>query len=194
MNTLDPAVAALRARRLELGLTQDQLARRLGVTNGAVSKLELGAGGSPLLATLRRWADALGLELYWAPKLDQRGYRGGADRDIPSRHGSIAGAQRHYVRGEKLCGPCLAARRDYDRERMRAVRARRRADETPPVRPVHDRPSVAQRCPAHLQHTPGQPTGQAAWAAWAEDMARTHTQTRCPACRQWAIWVPREDS
>jgi hypothetical protein len=41
------------------------------------------------------------------------------------------------------------------------------------------------------KHTPG-PSGYIAWFEWAEKMAETHRPTRCPDCRLWAIWVPRQ--
>jgi hypothetical protein len=30
-----------------------------------------------------------------------------------------------------------------------------------------------------------------AWATWANDMARTHRQVRCPSCGLWKLWVPK---
>lgn len=36
--------------------------------------------------------------------------------------GTYAAAQRHKRRGEKVCTPCLVARREYMREYMRAYR------------------------------------------------------------------------
>jgi transcriptional regulator with XRE-family HTH domain len=117
--TLDPITTALRARRTDLGLTQTQLGARLGITKGAVSRLERGAGGSPLLATLRPWAQALGFDIYTAPRLDPRGRRG-----IPAYRpcGTISAAKRHYSRGELLDDACRTAQRTYDRDRKRAAR------------------------------------------------------------------------
>jgi len=43
-------------------------------------------------------------------------------------------------------------------------------------------------CPTPEKHTP-HPKRQFAHAAWAEEMLRTHKQTRCPGCNLWAIWV-----
>lgn len=40
--------------------------------------------------------------------------------------GTVAAAQRHHIRGERLCAACLAARRTYDRRRRREARARAR--------------------------------------------------------------------
>src|SRR2546428_4067319 len=55
---------AARARRARerLGMTQAELASRIGSTQPAVARLEAG-GVTPGLATLRRIAAALGLEL-----------------------------------------------------------------------------------------------------------------------------------
>lgn len=51
------------ARRYTLGMTQAQLAERLGTTQSAVSDLER-SGGEPMPVTVRRWATALGLQLH----------------------------------------------------------------------------------------------------------------------------------
>jgi transcriptional regulator with XRE-family HTH domain len=122
--TPDPLVAALKARRIQLGLTQATLASRLNVIRATVSWLESGRN-SPTLATLRRWAQALGWDLYTAPKLDPRGRRG-----VPAHRpcGSLASARRHYHRGEPLDDACRAAQRHYDRDRKRAIAAQRKAD------------------------------------------------------------------
>jgi ribosome-binding protein aMBF1 (putative translation factor) len=52
----------VRAAREKLGITQAELAARIGSTQPAVARLEAG-GVSPSLDTLSRIADALGLEL-----------------------------------------------------------------------------------------------------------------------------------
>jgi transcriptional regulator with XRE-family HTH domain len=50
--------------RAENGLTQADVARRIGTTQSAVARLESGRGKhSPSLATLSRYAEALGCEL-----------------------------------------------------------------------------------------------------------------------------------
>ena len=50
--------------RAEAGVTQAELARRIGTTQSAVARLESGKGKrSPSLATLRKYADALGCRL-----------------------------------------------------------------------------------------------------------------------------------
>ena len=49
-----------RKRRERLGLTQGQLAERLGVDQGTVAHWELGTR-KPRLDLLQAWADALGL-------------------------------------------------------------------------------------------------------------------------------------
>ncbi|WP_245839088.1 helix-turn-helix domain-containing protein [Nocardia donostiensis] len=51
---------AIRERRLELGLTQTQLAQRAGLRQPDVSRLESG-GGTPTLGMLDRLAHALEL-------------------------------------------------------------------------------------------------------------------------------------
>lgn len=116
---VDLVVTTLRARRLELGITQAELGRRLHVHRSSITVLEAGAH-TPTLFTLRRWAQALGLDVYVAPVLDRPGRRG-----VPPSHpcGTVSAAKRHYTRGEPLCAACRAAQRLYDRERKRAKRA-----------------------------------------------------------------------
>lgn len=56
--------ALIRERRKALGLTQEQLAEILGVTQGSVGQMEAGIRGkSPRLSTLRRLAAALEVSL-----------------------------------------------------------------------------------------------------------------------------------
>jgi ribosome-binding protein aMBF1 (putative translation factor) len=52
----------VRSERERLGLTQAELAERMGTTQPTVARLEAG-GVTPSLDTLHRAADALGLEL-----------------------------------------------------------------------------------------------------------------------------------
>lgn len=52
----------LRARA-RAGLTQDEVAGKMGTTKSAVSRLESAGRNSPSLATLKRYADAVGCEL-----------------------------------------------------------------------------------------------------------------------------------
>lgn len=52
----------LRARA-RAGLTQDAVAERMGTTKSAVSRLECTGKHAPSLATLKRYAEAVGCEL-----------------------------------------------------------------------------------------------------------------------------------
>jgi HTH-type transcriptional regulator/antitoxin HipB len=52
----------IRAWRLQAGLTQVELARRVGVTQGSLSKFESGRS-TPRVETLSRLAGALGVTL-----------------------------------------------------------------------------------------------------------------------------------
>lgn len=61
---LEYAVAnQLRRARTRAGLTQDAVADRMGTTESAISRLEAAGKHTPSLATLRRYAHAVGCEL-----------------------------------------------------------------------------------------------------------------------------------
>lgn len=49
--------------RTRAGLTQDAVAERMGTTKSAISRLESSGKHAPSLATLRRYAQAVGCEL-----------------------------------------------------------------------------------------------------------------------------------
>jgi transcriptional regulator with XRE-family HTH domain len=53
---------AVRARRLELGMSQTELAERAGMTQSAISRLEAG-GTVPTIGVLERFATALSADL-----------------------------------------------------------------------------------------------------------------------------------
>lgn len=46
-------------------------------------------------------------------------------------------------------------------------------------------------CPNGDEHTPS-PRGYLQWHAWAERIAKTHEQVRCPDCGLYAIWRPKK--
>jgi transcriptional regulator with XRE-family HTH domain len=76
--------------RAEQGLTQAQVAERIGTTQSAVARLESGSGKhSPSVATLSRYAEALGckLEIRLVPKR-------GAARKSSTRSSAAARAVR----------------------------------------------------------------------------------------------------
>lgn len=56
-------VRQLLAARTRAGLTQDTVAERMGTTKSAVSRLESASKHTPSLATLQRYAQAVGCEL-----------------------------------------------------------------------------------------------------------------------------------
>jgi DNA-binding XRE family transcriptional regulator len=49
--------------RAKAGLTQDAVAERMGTTKSAISRLESAGKHAPSIATLKRYADAVGYEL-----------------------------------------------------------------------------------------------------------------------------------
>jgi predicted transcriptional regulator len=57
-------VSELEARRLDLGLTQTEVAARMGTSQSAVARLESG-DADIRLSTLERYAAALSHELEW---------------------------------------------------------------------------------------------------------------------------------
>jgi DNA-binding XRE family transcriptional regulator len=62
LREVSPIAAHMRQRRLELGLTQDEVAKAAGTSHSAVSRLEKGTH-IPQLATLQRIAAVLDEEL-----------------------------------------------------------------------------------------------------------------------------------
>jgi predicted transcriptional regulator len=62
--------AALVARRIDLGLSQTEVAARMGTSQSAVARLESGEADIRL-STLERYVAALGQQLDW--RLEQRG-------------------------------------------------------------------------------------------------------------------------
>lgn len=70
----------IRRRRLEMGLTQQQLAERAGMYQRRLSQIERGAGPSPKLPLLRRLAAALEVSVLFLVEPDE-GVEAGAGRD-----------------------------------------------------------------------------------------------------------------
>jgi DNA-binding XRE family transcriptional regulator len=58
-------MAALRAERERQGLSLADLAERTGIDRSAIHKLEIGLNTNPTLATLTRYAEALGARIEW---------------------------------------------------------------------------------------------------------------------------------
>ena len=61
-------VAALRAERERQGLSLADIADRTGMDRAAIHKLEIGVSRNPTLATLNRYAEALGVRVEWSLK------------------------------------------------------------------------------------------------------------------------------
>ena len=58
--TLQTLIADLVAARTAVGMTQQEVARRMWTTKSVVSRLESGAGTRPTLATIEKYAVAVG--------------------------------------------------------------------------------------------------------------------------------------
>ena len=58
-------ITALRAERERQGLSLGDLAQRTGMDRAAIHKLEIGLNTNPTLATLSRYASALGARIDW---------------------------------------------------------------------------------------------------------------------------------
>ncbi len=76
-----PEYALLReilVARARSGLTQEAVARRMGTTKSAVSRLESATAHAPSVATLKRYAEAVGhrLEIHLIPQSDRKGSAG----------------------------------------------------------------------------------------------------------------------
>ena len=56
---------ALVQKRIELGISQREMAKRLGVSQPAVAQFEL-SSANPTISTLIRYANKLGVELEWS--------------------------------------------------------------------------------------------------------------------------------
>lgn len=62
-----PGFREMAEKRVELGLSQTEVAARMGTSQSAVARLE--AGDADIrLSTLERYASALGMELSWGLK------------------------------------------------------------------------------------------------------------------------------
>jgi predicted transcriptional regulator len=64
---LFPGFREMAERRVELGLSQTEVAARMGTSQSAVARLEAG-DGDIRLSTLERYAAAIGVELKWEAK------------------------------------------------------------------------------------------------------------------------------
>jgi DNA-binding XRE family transcriptional regulator len=73
-------VRELLAARTRAGLTQEEVARSMGTTKSAVSRLEAAGKHSPSVATLKRYARAVGCEI--------------EIRLLPARHSTKASSGR----------------------------------------------------------------------------------------------------
>jgi len=100
MRVSDPA-SLLRATRHHAGLTQQQLALRLGVSQAAIAKLER-PGANPTFETLAGalWATGHRLELRASPR------RGGVDESLVRRQ--LALSPLVYARALRHSGRPLA--------------------------------------------------------------------------------------
>jgi transcriptional regulator with XRE-family HTH domain len=72
MQTLAEVGQALQQARLQKRLSQEELARRAGVSRVTLSRMETSAKGDMSLAALLRLTRALGYELKWVERGHQR--------------------------------------------------------------------------------------------------------------------------
>jgi transcriptional regulator with XRE-family HTH domain len=75
-------------RRIELGLDQRQLAKKLGITNTRVCQLERGTNG-PSPELLKRWAEAMGVHLDYTPAVIRLTERSKATPVVSARTGRL---------------------------------------------------------------------------------------------------------
>lgn len=55
--------------------------------------------------------------------------------------------------------------------------------------------AARKRCRNGAAHWQGpEPSGYRNWHEWAERMATTHVQQRCPGCGLWVIWTPKGET
>lgn len=92
MQTLPTIGSLLRDARRDAGVTQAQLAARMGTSQSSVAALER-PGANPTLATIRDAFDALGLELQITPQARARG----VDETLVRRHLERSPAERLAV-------------------------------------------------------------------------------------------------
>ena len=53
---------------------------------------------------------------------------------------------------------------------------------------------IEENCPRRELHAPGSPISYGGRQLWADEMDRTHRQTRRPGCRLYVVWQPRPDA
>lgn len=122
--------ALLRRRRLELGMTQWQVASLVGCLTHRVCQHER-QKFIPLPSTLLGYSIALDIEYERLLSLREAavcesfyGQLLWSHREI--EHGTVAGADGHYSRGEKPCPECTLALRKQSEEKRRARGAEER--------------------------------------------------------------------
>lgn len=99
----------------------------------------------------------------------------------PIKHGTYAGAQTHYRRGEPLCEPCKEARREYSRELYRKVA-------TGEHRPIKPEPAECGTYAGYFRHYR---KGEKACKRCRDAKAAEHRKYReenpdfVERCRQW---------
>ena len=110
-----PAPELLRTARRAAGLTQAEVARQLGTTQGAVARLEQN-GANPTIATLDRALQATGHRL----ELAASAYRSSVDETLIARQLRLTPAERlraFQSARRKLAPLAGAARRARGRQR-----------------------------------------------------------------------------
>jgi hypothetical protein len=49
--------------------------------------------------------------------------------------------------------------------------------------------AAVKKCQQEELHYPDQPDRYRQWHAWAEQMSKTHIQSRCPSCGLFKVWT-----
>ncbi len=118
--TRSPFGVILRRYRLDIGLTQSELAERAGISIDAISTLERGARRSPHRDTVRLLSDALQLTSHDRALFEVAAAQGSMVTPVPQRAANET-PTGHFLGALPASGPMIA--RDEEMERIRSILA-----------------------------------------------------------------------